>query len=268
MSNGGALKSLLDLRSRMIARAAEFEHPEQSICFDRLGVIEVHGELHLDFYGDPFQHLPELLAILASATVAPLLASLRLQGPDEGANGTRNWDLDGLVDGQCAFPRLRYVEIQQNKPGDHNQSIVASSYEEAGVLARLLTKAPTLEFLASPSAPDSEFLQVGERPMRYLNIDAGYDTQGFIGHLSRSSCFPRLQVLEFGEYSQTYMEDFASRCTPLSEYKDLFASKAFASVKHFVWRNPACSDTEIGELRSARKDVGLLVVRTSATYLR
>ena len=206
-----------------------------------------------------------MFGTLANPAVAPFLASLRLQGPDEGVNGTRNWDLDSLVNGPCGFPRLRYFEIEQNKPGDHNQIIVASSYDEEGVLAELLERAPTLEYIVTPSAPSGEFFRVGERLLRYLNVDAGYDTQGFIGNLSRSSCFPGLRVLEFGEYC---LEGFASRCTPVLDYQELFASKAFAGVRHFVWRNPACSDTEIGELRAARKDIGILVVRTSAVYVR
>src|SRR5262249_8817014 len=86
-------------------------------------------------------------------------------------------------------------------------------------------------------------------------------------NLARPSCFPALRCLEFGEYNEKYMEDYATRCTPFADYQALFGAKAFKPVCRFVWRNPACSATKIGQLKALRPDLQLLVVRTSAEYV-
>ena len=56
-----------------------------------------------------------------------------------------------------------------------------------------------------------------------------------------SSAFRDLSSLEWGEYNETYVDDFRANCTPLEEYRTLFSSEAFRNVKRFVWRNPVCS---------------------------
>jgi hypothetical protein len=158
--------------------------------------------------------------------------------------------------------------MQQNKPGDHNRAIVGRDYDEEGALGRLLAKAEALQELTVPSAPSANFFEVGSRPMRFLNVDAGYATNGFIRNLASSSAFRDLYSLEWGEYNQTYMDDFRANCTPLEDYRMLFASEAFRSVKRFVWRNPVCSLDEVAELKKLTADLQLLVIRTSADYVR
>ncbi len=127
---------------------------------------------------------------------------------------------------------------------------------------------PVLETLISPSAPDADFFLVGTRPLRHLDIDSGYDHQDFIANLARSSCFPRLAYFGFGEYYQTYMPDFASQVTPFADYRELFASPAFAPVGAFRWKNPACSAEELDEIRGRNTGRQVLIVRWSAEYLR
>lgn len=223
----------------------------------------------VDFFGDPFgETYADLLETLASPVVAARLRSLTLRGPDEGANGTRNWDLRALVAGRPLFPALLSVDIQQSQPGDHNRTIVGESYDEDGVLALLLTAAPLLRSLVSPSAPSAEFFQVGQREIRVLNVDAGYATQDFIVNLARSSCFPALYALEWGEYAERYLDDYAARVTPIEQFRELFASPAFHTVRAFTWRNPALTDGEIGLLRSALdRRVQFKVIRASSSYV-
>jgi hypothetical protein len=261
-----ALRRLADLQKRLAQRAEANALPEKINC---LCVTAVAGRLHLDFFGGPFDEpFQEVLAAVVTPDVATVLASLTLRGPDEGANGTRNWDLSPLASSGAGFPQLRAVSIAQTQPADHNRSIVAADYEEGSVLARLLARAPALESLVTPSAPDADFFRVGERPLQFLSVDAGYDTQGFIRNLAQSSCFPGLRCLEFGEYNETYMEDYAVRCTPFADYQELFGAATFRPVRRFVWRNPACSAAEVGRLKALRPDLQLLVVRTSATYVK
>jgi hypothetical protein len=261
-----ALRLLADLHDRL-ARGAEEGMPADTV--NRLCVTPVADELHIDYYGTPFDEpLQDVLAAVITSDVSAVLASLTLRGPDEGANGTRNWDLSILAESDVVFPKLREVSIEQTKPADHNRPVVAADYDEEGVLGRLLAQAPALESLVTPSAPNASFFQAGQRPLKYLNVDAGYDTQGFIGNLARSSCFRGLRCVEFGEYNETYMEDYAGQCTPISDYQELFSSESFKQVRRFVWRNPVCSAAEIASLKALRPDLQLLIVRTSAEYLQ
>src|SRR5262245_2743377 len=52
----------------------------------------------VDFWGEALgESYLELIEALGTPLVADALRSLTLRGPDEGANGTRNWNLGPLV---------------------------------------------------------------------------------------------------------------------------------------------------------------------------
>jgi hypothetical protein len=257
---------LVSLQRTIESRATPDRDPS---FLDRLCVTRVGGLAHVDFYGDPFgESFLDLLETLADNSVADSVASIDIRGPDEGSNGTRNWDLTAMAASRHAFPNLRRLLVEQTKPADHNRTIVAQTYDEDGVLARILAKAPALEVLVTPSAPNAGFFEVGPRAIEYLSVDTGDDHQGFIRNLARSSCFPMLRSFGFGEYNETYMEDFSSHLTPFADYRELFASQAFAPVKIFQWRNPACSPEEMAEINNLKKGRQVLVVRWSAEYMR
>src|ERR1043165_4764398 len=124
-----------------------------------------------------------------------------------GANGTRNWDFTPLVESSAVFPQPTSFFIEPSAPEHHNQTIIAKDYDEDGMIARLLTRFPRIESLTTPSAPNASFFEIGIRPLVYLRVDAGYDTQNFILNLSKSSCFPSLRLLDYGDYNERYMED-------------------------------------------------------------
>lgn len=260
------MDGLIALQRAIEARAA----PDRDASFvDRLCVTKVGNLAHLDFYGDPFgESFGEVLDILGESAIATSVASIELRGPDEGSNGTRNWDLSTIAESTASFPNLKRLCIEQTKPSDHNRTIVGRTYKEDGVLAKILAKAPALEVLVTPSAPNGDLFGVGRRVIEYLNVDTGYDHQGFIANLARSTCFPKLRSFEFGEYSETYMEDFSTHLTPFSDYRELFISPAFATVKVFQWRNPACSQVELAEIMNLKKSCQVQVVRWSAEWLR
>ena len=174
--------------------------------------------------------------------------------------------LTPLVGTNAIFPCLKSFTIQQAKPSDHNRSIVGASYDENGVLARLLRQSPTLQHLTVPSAPNADFFEVGTRPIQFLSVDAGYDTQRFIANLSESRSFPDLRCLEWGEYNETYMENWQANSTPFSDYERLFRSMAFLGVNRFVWRNPVCSKENIQELKGDRPGLQMLIVRFASEY--
>ncbi|MBL8872483.1 MAG: hypothetical protein JNK90_22090 [Planctomycetaceae bacterium] len=257
-------EQLESLRQRIAARN-ESDTPAEYL--QRLAITQTGDAFNLDFYGDCFdESYDDLLNTLALPVVAASVRSLILRGPDEGANGTRNWDIEPLLATDATFPQLETFSVQLSRPADHNRSIIGSVYEEDGILARLLAKSPRILELTVPSAPSAAFFDVGQRPIRFLSVDAGYDTQDFISNLAKSSCFPSLQSLEWGEYHETYMDDYVTHCTPKEHYQELFRSNAFGPVTRFVWRNPICNEDEIAELKSVKPSLQLLVVRYSDEY--
>ncbi len=261
-----ARDTLLSLQKRVWDRNTE----EPPHCdHECIAVCPTGDVFDVDFWGDALgESFAELMEAVASPVVAPALRSLTLRGPDEGANGTRNWDLTELVGGEAEFPRLEAVTIQQNGPGDHNRSIVARSYSEEGVLASLLAAAPNLRVLVSPSAPSGEFFRSRNGSLGYLSLDAGYDAQDFILNFARKNCFPSLYSLEWGEYNETYMDDFEEHVTPLEHYTELFRSGAFSSLRAFTWRNPQVSNADLRALRTlCSSDIQFKVVRFASEYV-
>jgi hypothetical protein len=187
---------LEQLRAELAEPEDGYLNPQQ---YARLSTVEYDSRLHVDFYGKPFDEtFHRLSEILRSPEVAIVLASLTLRCPDEGMNGACNWDLGTLLHGDAQFPELRHFSIQQVSPSDHNRIIVASEFEEAGMLGQLLRKSPALDSLITPSAPDASFFEVRDHPLRYLNVDAGFDTQSFIANLAGSPCFPGLKSPRMG----------------------------------------------------------------------
>lgn len=257
-------EQLESLRQRIAGRNEPDTSPDD---LQHLAITQIGDVFNLDFYGDCFEDsFDDLLSTLAAPDVARGIGSLILRGADEGANGTHNWDIEPMLAADATFPQLETFSIQLNKPGDHNRSIVASNYDEDGILARLLSKSPRMQELTIPSAPNGAFFDVGERRIRFLSVDAGYSTQDFVSNLAKCSCFPNLQCLEWGEYNETYMDEYLANCTPTENYRELFRSSAFGSVTRFVWRNPVCTDDEIKELKALKPGLQLLVVRYSDDY--
>lgn len=235
---------------------------------ERLLFCQMPHGIHIEFYGCPWEGaFALLLETLARSDVAASIGSLAFRGPDEGANGTRNWDFTPLISTAIVFPRLTSLFIEPTAPDHHNQTIVAETYEEDGQVARFLERAPMLRELTSPSAPDSRFFGVGVRPLVTLRIEAGYDTHDFLSNLSRSRCFPELRILDWGEYNQRYVGDYRERCTPFEQYRELFRSAALRPVRVFVLRNAVFDAAKFRELKALRPDLTFRRIDCSGEYV-
>jgi hypothetical protein len=249
--------------------ATRYQPDLEDVYEARLAVCQVGELFDLDFFGESFDEpIDKLLELVAQPQIAPAIRTFILRGPDEGANGTNNWNLEPLLVHGATFSHLESFSVQLTQPGEHNRRIIGEDYEEGGFIGRLLERAPALRRLALPSAPAANFFAVAEHPLEHLNIDAGYDTQAFIRNLAESKCFPELSSLEWGEYSERYIENYQEQCTPFADYQALFASPIFASVRQFVWRNPVCSLAEIQQLKALRPNLQLLLVRATDEYVR
>lgn len=72
-----------------------------------VSIIEVGELFHVDFYGSPFSEgYGDLIDTLAQLEVASQIKSLKFRTPDEGANGTCNWDLEPMLSTDAVFTRL------------------------------------------------------------------------------------------------------------------------------------------------------------------
>jgi hypothetical protein len=93
-----------------------------------------------------------------------------------------------------------------------------------------------------------------------LRLDAGYDHQDFVLNLSKSNCFPDLEVLDYCEYPKQHLAD---KYTPIEDFVSLFESKAFSKVDKFVLRNPSFSLKECEELSRLRENLTFRLIWSS-----
>jgi hypothetical protein len=235
----------------------------------RMYFAEVNDLFHVQYYGTSWDEIYEtFLRGICTPAIATNLVSLTLLGPDEGANGVRNWDLTGIVESDAHFPFLHSLFIEPTDPQHHNQSIVGPEYDEAGQIGHLLNKAPALKSLTVPSAPDASFFKVGFRPLRFLRVDTGFAHQEFLLNLSRSDTLSELTMLDFGDYNQRYRNDYQQECVPFEHYDQLFRSTAFQSIRRFNLRNSVLSRDQLTQLKSLRKDLQLYLIQAFGELLR
>lgn len=232
---------------------------------------ETSGLIKIKFYGDPAGEsdaLNRLLRVVVDSDVSPYVKSLEFSGPDKGANGTRAWGFGAVVESDAVFTNLTSFLVEGTLPEHHNRSIISGDfYEEGGMIAGLLGKMPSLLSLGVPSAPDHNFFRTEAHPLNTLVVQAGYDTQDFILNLGRAACFPGLRRLDFTDYQETYAEDYESGRTPFGHYKELFLSPSLDEMRLVVLRNPRLSREEAEELKSLKKGVQLMLIRTTSEYV-
>jgi hypothetical protein len=237
---------------------------------ERLYFAEVHGLLHVEFYGEASgESFFELCELLCDGDVAYSLKSLTFRGQDGGTNGTRTWDFSSVIEREVIFSNLTSLYVEPTLVEHHNRTLMEAmdTFEEQGMIGRLLAKMPKLEILTVPSAPDATFFNVGERPLVVLQVDAGYNHENFILNLSQSLNFPLLRHLDFGDYSQTYMDNFIESYTPFSHYKQLFLSSHFKNLRGITIRNSLLTTEQLQTLRDIRKDLQVYVIQSSGNYI-
>ncbi|TDX87299.1 hypothetical protein [Epilithonimonas xixisoli] len=237
------------------------------------------GEFYsLSFYGNGFDDDPTVavsefdyetnfafcrfLEFISEQQHAEKIISLHFGGQDEGANGTKSWVFDRIINSDAVFSNLKVFAIQQTDLGDHNQSIIDSDFsmEENGTIAKLVIKMPKLESLVIPSAPDKSFFEIGKHPLSFLKVQAGYNHQNFIKNLSESENFHQLSALDYSEVIDVFdmpVEDY----TNFEDFKKLFLSKAFSFIKHFKLRNSILTEEQLFELQKLN-DVQFLNIRS------
>lgn len=223
--------------------------------------------VHLYFFGMPNEESFDEVLKLLTTDIAEKVKSLEFDSPDEGANGTNNFDFSILAESDRQFPNLQKFAVKLTEPEDHNRTIIAQSYDEQGIIAKLIKKMPRLLSLQIPSAPDEDFFDLNSHSLEYLKLQVGYDTQNFIHNLSNSMCFPNLRNFDFTDFQETYSEGWQDSCTPLEDFKKFFSSPAFSPVKEMILRNVTYTSEQIKELKTFTKGTSFKFVRTESDYV-
>jgi hypothetical protein len=243
-------------------REGGFTAGHQLTVNESLGLVDVEyrGECELWFDDDSILPiLDDLLHLLGSPEVAPTLRSFTHRTDAAlAANGTYSIIIDALFTGDQPLPRLSRFVLDQGD-GEHGYRILASArnggdgyYEEAGVLADLLARAPVLEELVTPSPPSDAFFKGPSHPLRSLDVDSGFDQASFIRNLAGCSRFPELRRLVFTDFRQSYLDDWREKATTFEDYLSLFASPVGSRLESISLREVSLTRDQINKLLEMR----------------
>lgn len=222
--------------------------------------VEYRGEYELWFDDQTtVTVLQDLLQLLASDMVASKLRSFTYRTEAVlAANGTYDYNIDPLVEGEQLFPNLVLLSLDQGE-GEHGYKILTSPrsgdiWDEAGVLARLLNKAPRLKELTTPVPPNALFYQGSQHPLRSLDVDAGFGHADFIRHLAGCARFPELRRLVFTDFRQSYLDDWRERTTKFEDYVLFFGSPTASRLKSICLREVNLTPHQVRLLLEIRSD--------------
>ncbi len=258
--------------------AAEYEvddtapdHPLWPFHFNYLSVAPMLNGLHVEYHGSTYETPFDMtIACLSEQVVADSITSLAFSGPDEGANGTREWTFSGLLDSQVRFPILRALYVRPTEPDHHNGSIIVregSILDEGGDIARLVARMPYLTEMTVPNAPDAGFFEHSLPHLEALRIGGNFDTKYFIRNLASADTMPNLTRLDFTESTELQMTWAKDReealVTPFAAYERLFESAVGAQLKALVLRNTRLSREELEHLQTIRPGLQFMVIQAA-----
>jgi hypothetical protein len=182
---------------------------------------------------------------------AEKILTLTLDSADEGINGTNAWDLAKLAEApKVIFKNLKKLVFPLNEK-QHNRIIITGGddYDENGIIGKVLTKMPQIEYLQTPSAPSENFFRACGT-IKHLVLQTGYQHQNFIHELSKTKNLQNLESLEFWDYSEFYMLDYEQYCTPVGDYLALFGSVNLPKLKKIILYNTLLTEQDQRTLKS------------------
>jgi len=271
-------QQLIELQSRIHEycreESAELDHenpahPLWLADFNYLALAPMRAGLHVEYFGETWgEPVTWTLQCLARQDVADIVTSLAFTGPDEGANGTRDWDFGPLLEADVHFPVLRSLFVKPTEPADHNTSLIArTDLEEGGDIARFVAKIPYLTELTIPNAPDASFFARQLPHLSHLRISASYDTQNFIENLALSESLPKLRSLDFAESTELQFTWKAQRdpasITTFAAYERLLTSKQGQALQMLRLRNTCLSLGELEALQALHPKLQFMVIQST-----
>lgn len=228
-------------------------------CSMRLMVADLGGALAVHYFGEDYG-IPDAAAkLLAKADIAEHIVSLRIDGPDQGANGTREWRFDPILKARPRFSILRDLWIRPTATSDHNFSIVAD-----GQLSPLLSLMPQLTNVTVPNAPDSVFFDTAHPSLRSITIGMEWRTHGFITNLAHASNCPELSLLDFSDSLAPFLayarQESEWDSTPFADYVALLKSPVGQKLRMLRLRNTRLSEAQFLELQSLHRHLQFSVI--------
>lgn len=217
--------------------------------------------LALDYYGPDFgPGWDELLKTLCEPQVAKTLGSLRIGGPDQGANGSRIYVFEDVISSDVTFPNLSTLWIRPTDPGDHN-----CSYLEDGELEAMLSKMPNLQLVTVPQPLDLTKLKTRLEKLEHLECASTYRHYNLIAGIAESDLFPALTFLDFGDSLAAWnsLHDRPqgdAAATSFSDYEKLARSEVGARMSGMRLRNARLSKAEYQKLQAIRPNWQFSVV--------
>ena len=189
-------------------RAEEYEYElhandnRSRILFADVGSDTCDG-LCVEYYGEVWEDAWQIAQdAIANNEVAARLSSLRITGPDEGANGSRTHDFLSLLQSKVHFPNLRELYIRPTGVNDHNMVDIKD-----GQITAFIARCPNLEQLTLPQAPQPDFFNLSLLKLRRLSIGMAWQTHGFIRHMALHHNMPALMCLEFSDSLSVFNQD-------------------------------------------------------------
>lgn len=273
--NANAQKILLSAQQALnnldAESAEEYDYPlhannnRSRLLFADMGSAQCDG-LCVEYYGEVWENAWQIaLDAITNKAVASRLTSLRITGPDEGANGSRTHDFSALLKSNVRFPNLCELYIRPTGVNDHNMVDVRDEQ-----IATITARCPNLERLTLPNAPQPDFFNLSLPNLRYLSIGMAWQTHGFIRHMAAHHNMPALMCLEFSDSLSVFRQGneasredalntstFDDSITCYADYCALIKSIAIHQGMVLHLRNAYLSESEFQQLRALRPDVQL-----------
>lgn len=211
-----------------IANNEDSDYPLHVIDFrSRLLFADLGNGLEIEYYGDVEPDgepcvWQVFLEALTQPAVANNLTSLRITGPDEGANGSRTHDFADLLSTTTQFPALVNLFIRPTGVNDHNMVDIMPQQ-----IANLIARCPNLQSLTLPHPPEADFFEKPLPHLHYLRTGMGWQTHDFIKHLANSQNMPSLGVLDFTDSLNVFRQNLSDK-----EQKGFEATPAETASTH------------------------------------
>ncbi|MDV3457755.1 hypothetical protein RZN05_12235 [Sphingomonas sp. HF-S4] len=273
LSLDAALAALRNLQATLNEAAAEGQEVEEGDHADwlaqrllepdhcsRLSVADLGGALAVEYRGSEYEGWSEFLDLLGRPGIAPHLVQLRISGPDEGANGLKEWDFAPLIAARPDFSGLRAFQVAISDPGDHNQACIADDQ-----LPTLIARMPALRTLELPQAPEPDFFALDLPQLKRIRTGGDWRTRGFIGHLAEATRLPALGFIDFTDSSAPFLSLTPAETpewdsTPFAEYERLFRSPVLERAWGIRLRNARLTEAEYRALSAIRPKCQFSVV--------
>jgi len=222
----------------------------------RLLFADLRNGLEIEYYGEVWDEAWEIfLNTITVPEIASRLTSLRITGPDEGANGCRTHDFQPLLDTNVHFPRLLNLYIRPTDVTNHNIVEIADNQ-----IPLLIARCPKLNSLTLPNPPEPDFFDCGLPDLYYLCIGMAWRTHRFIHNMANSHNMPALIHMDFTDslsvFNQANIQpansDFDDSYTTFEDYLRLIESKTIKPNMVMHLRNAMLTKAQFETLNKVK----------------